>query len=60
MKPDVAGGIFIGGHYNPHINSLTPKELEILKEIYKESGDRHKEVLAQIILHKYEPHKLEL
>ena len=58
-KPGVAGGVFMGGHYNPHINSLTLKELETLKEVYKEAKDRHKEVLAQI-LHKYGPDKLEL
>ena len=58
-KPGVAGGVFMGRHYNPHINSLTPKELETLKEIYEEAEDRHKEVLAQI-LHKYGPDKLEL
>ena len=58
-KPGVTGGIFMGGHYNPHVNSLTPKELETLKEVYEEAGDRHKEVLAQI-LHKYGPDKLEL
>lgn len=58
-KPGVAGGVFMGGHYNPHINSLTQRELETLKEIYEEAEDRHKEVLAQI-LHKYGPDKLEL
>lgn len=58
-KLGVAGGIFIGGHYNPHINSLTQKELKTLKEIYKDAEDRHKEVLAQI-LHKYGPDKLEI
>ena len=49
----------MGGHYNPHINSLTLRELETLKEIYEKVEDRHKEVLAQI-LHKYGPDKLEL
>ena len=58
-KPGVAGGIFMGGHYNPHVNSLTPKELETLKEVYEGAEDKHKEVLAQI-LHKYGPDKLEL
>ena len=58
-KPGVAGGVFMGGHYNPHINSLTQRELETLKEIYEEAEDRHKEVLAQI-LHKYGPDKLEI
>ena len=58
-KPGVAGGIFMGGHYNPHDNSLTPKELETLKEVYEGAEDKHKEVLAQI-LHKYGPDKLEL
>ena len=58
-KPGVAGGIFMGGHYNPHSNSLTLKELETLKEVYEGAEDRHKEVLAQII-HKYGPDKLEL
>ena len=58
-KPGVAGGIFMGGHYNPHINSLTPKELKTLKELYETAGERHREVLAQII-HKYGPDKMEL
>ena len=58
-KPGVAGGVFMGGHYNPHINSLTQRELETLKEIYEGAEDRHKEVLAQI-LHKYGPDKLEI
>ena len=58
-KPGVAGGVFMGGHYNPHINSLTQRELETLKEVYEEAEDRHKEVLAQI-LHKYGPDKLEI
>ncbi|MBQ8134903.1 MAG: HTH domain-containing protein [Clostridia bacterium] len=58
-KPGVAGGIFMGGHYNPHINSLTPKELETLKELYERAEDRHRKVLAQII-HKYGPDKMEL
>ena len=58
-KPGVAGGVFMGRHYNPYINSLTPKELETLKELYEEAEDRHKEVLAQI-LHKYGPDKLEI
>ena len=58
-KPGVAGGVFIGGHYNPHVNSLTQKELETLKEIYEDAEDRHKDVLAQI-LHKYGPDKLEI
>ncbi len=58
-KPGVAGGVFMGGHYNPHINSLTLRELETLTEIYEAAEDRHKEVLAQI-LHKYGPDKLAL
>ena len=58
-KPGVAGGVFISEHYNPYINSLTPKELQTLKEIYQVAGDRHKETLFQII-HKYGPDKLEL
>jgi predicted DNA-binding transcriptional regulator YafY len=58
-KPGVGGGVFMGGHYNPHINSLTQRELETLKEIYEEAEGRHKEILAQI-LHKYGPDKLEL
>ena len=58
-KPGVAGGVFMGGHYNPHINSLTPRELATLIEVYEEAADRHKEVLAQI-LHKYGPDKLEI
>lgn len=58
-KPGVAGGVFMGGHYNPHINSLTVRELETLKKVYEESEDRHKEILAQII-HKYGPDKVEL
>ena len=58
-KPGVAGGVFMGGRYNPHINSLTLRELETLKEIYGKAEDRHKEILAQI-LHKYGPDKLEL
>ncbi len=49
----------MGGHYNPHVNSLMPKELETLKEVYEEAEDRHKEVLTQI-LHKYESDKLEI
>ncbi len=58
-KPGGAGGVFIGGHYNPHVNSLTQKELETLKEIYEDAEDRHKDVLAQI-LHKYGSDKLEI
>lgn len=58
-KPGVAGGVFMGGHYNPHINSLTPRELETLIEVYEKAEDKHKEILAQI-LHKYGPDKLEL
>ncbi len=58
-KPGVVGGVFVRGHYNPHINSLTKRELETLKEVYEEAEDRHKEVLAQI-LHKYGPDKLEI
>ncbi len=58
-KPGVAGGIFMGEHYNPHINSLTAKELQTLKEVYETAEEKHKEVLAQI-LHKYGPYKLEL
>ncbi len=58
-KPGVAGGIFMGEHYNPYINSLTVKELQTLKEIYETAEERHKEMLLQII-HKYGPDKLEL
>lgn len=58
-KPGVAGGVFMGGHYNPHVNSLTPIELETLKEVYEEAEGRQKKILAQI-LHKYGPDKLEL
>ena len=58
-KPGVAGGIFMGEHYKPYINSLTSRELQTLKEVYQEAEDRHKEILAQI-LHKYGPDKLEL
>ena len=58
-KPGVAGGVFMGGHYNPHINSLTPRELETLVAVYKEAAEKHKEILAQI-MHKYGPDKLEL
>ena len=53
-KPGVAGGVFMEEHYNPHINSLTLKELETLKEVYEEAEDRYKEILVQI-LHKYGP-----
>ena len=58
-KPGVAGGIFMGEHYNPHINSLTSIELETLKEVYGKAEGRSKEILAQI-LHKYGPDKLVL
>lgn len=58
-KPGVAGEVFMGGHYNPHVNSLTLREIETLKEIYEGAEDRHKKILAQI-LHKYGPDKLEL
>ncbi|MCM1500058.1 MAG: HTH domain-containing protein [Clostridium sp.] len=58
-KPGVAGGVFMSDHYNPHINSLTPKELQTLIEVYQAAEERHKETLLQII-HKYGPAKLEL
>lgn len=58
-KPGVAGGVFMGGHYNPHINSLTPRELKTLIEVRDQAEEKHKEILAQII-HKYGPDKLEL
>lgn len=58
-KPGVAGGVFMSEHYNPYVNSLTPQELQALKEIYKTAGDRHKPILLQII-HKYGPAKTEL
>lgn len=58
-KAGVAGGVFMGGHYNPYINSLTQRELEALKEIYGKAEGMHREILAQI-LHKYGPDKLAL
>lgn len=58
-KPGVAGGVFMSEHYNPYANSLTPQELQTLKEIYKTAEDRHKEILLQII-HKYGPARTEL
>lgn len=58
-KPGVAGGIFMSDTYKPYTNSLTPKELKILIEVYEESEDERRETFAQI-LHKYGPDKLEL
>lgn len=58
-KPGVAGGVFMGEHYNPYVNSLTPQELRTLEEIYETAEDRHKEIILQII-HKYGPARTEL
>lgn len=58
-KQGVDGGIFMGENYNPYINSLTPKELKTLKELYEVAEEIHKEMLLQI-LRKYGPDKLEL
>ena len=53
------GGIFIGEGYKPYINTLSPVELETLREMYGSAEEKHKKVLFQI-LHKYGPDKLEL
>lgn len=36
-KPGENGGLFIREDYNPHINSLTPMELENLREMYEQT-----------------------
>lgn len=38
-KPGENGGLFIREDYNPHINSLTPMELENLREMYEQTGE---------------------
>jgi predicted DNA-binding transcriptional regulator YafY len=58
-KPGVAGGVFMSEHYNPYINSLTGKELQTLKELYRSVDDKYKKMLWQII-HKYGPDKMEI
>ena len=58
-KPGENGGLFIREDYNPHINSLTPMELENLREMYEQTEGVHKKVLLQII-RKYGPDKLKL
>ncbi len=58
-KPGENEGLFIREDYNPHINSLTPMELENLREMYEQTEGVHKKVLLQII-RKYGPDKLKL
>ena len=58
-EPGENGGLFIREDYNPHINSLTPMELENLREMYEQTEGVHKKVLLQII-RKYGPDKLKL
>ena len=40
-KPGENGGLFIREDYNPHINSLTPMELENLREMYEQTEGVH-------------------
>lgn len=53
------GGIFMGENYKPYMNTLTPLELKVLKEIYERADGIHKDILFRII-HKYGPENLEL
>lgn len=53
------GGIFIGEYYNPYINSLSIKELEVLCELHEMAGGLQKKILSQI-LRKYGPDKLDI
>ena len=52
------GGTFIGEDYKPYMNTLTPCELKVLKEMYEQADGIHKKILFQI-LHKYGPENLE-
>ena len=54
-----AGGIFMGEHYKPYINTLSSEELETLRELCGQAEGVQKKVLLQII-HKYGPDKLEV
>ena len=53
------GGIFIGEYYNPYINSLSIKELEVLCELHEMTEGLQKKILSQI-LRKYGPDKLDI
>ncbi len=58
-KQGGGGGIFIGEHYKPYVNTLTAEEVERLKKMYLSSTGADKKVLYQV-LRKYGPDKLEL
>ena len=58
-KQGSEGGIFIGEDYKPYMNTLTPYELKVLKEMYEQVDGIHKRILFQI-LHKYGPDNLVL
>ena len=53
------GEIFIRDDYKPYNNSLTPFELQILRELHEQAEGNHKKVLFQLIC-KYGPDKLKL
>lgn len=53
------GGIFISESYKPYTNTLSPVEVQALREMYDSAKGIHKKVLFQI-LHRYGPDKLEL
>lgn len=53
------GGIFVGENYKPYMNTLTPLELKVLREIYELAEGIHRKILFQILC-KYGPEKLEL
>ncbi len=53
------GGIFIGEHYKPYVNTLSFVEVQVLRELYEAAEGIQKEVLLRI-LRKYGPDKLEI
>lgn len=58
-KQEDDGGIFVGENYKPYMNTLTPLELKVLREIYELAEGIHRKILFQILC-KYGPEKLEL
>ena len=53
------GGIFIRESYRPYTNTLTPLELQILRDLYDKSEGLQKKVVLQLI-RKYGPDQMEL
>lgn len=53
------GGIFIRDDYKPYVNSLSPLELKILREVIDMTEGIHREILIQI-MRKFGPDGLEL